>query len=458
MTAQKDEQLTKRVDFVAKDDAEQIAAGIVMVPDKVDLQRDFAREETIRTFADQFETFEQAGEAGGGIQHAAWPDGWMSLERNEVLDEAETIGSTEAPAGAWIQEWRFENDQLWSLVADGILEGYSIGARDVSWGGPYAQDADAVDDVEVPDQLAEGEIWELTDGLIREVSAVDIPAVPDAQILETKADAEKRLGDHLGNRDGFIEEAMERGHSEGDAERLWDVLTEAVNAEGADQPGKQSMFAKAGRAFLSVLTGSDDGADEKTSPEAPEKEGRTLSKQNRESLFATIDASLDVLEDAGVDHGMQRFTDNEKWGFDLSEHSARTWSNPDDEDDDEDEEDDKHAAGGDTPADTDSMSDDDTNEPPEWAQELKEQIDEQSKRIDEALDDEQKSDDAFEDVPEWAKSLKEDVDKQAERIDAISKQTGATDSQQLGGAEKNGDEEGLNERQKFFIPESKRRA
>ena len=50
--------------------------------------------------------------------------------------------------------------------------------------------------------------------------------------------------------------------------------------------------------------------------------------------------------------------------------------------------------------------------------------------------------DPFDDAPEWAKSLKEDVDKQGERIDEISKQTGATESQQLGGTEKgNGSDE-----------------
>ena len=102
------------------------------------------------------------------------------------------------------------------------------------------------------------------------------------------------------------------------------------------------------------------------------------------------------------------------------------------------------------------MSDNENDEPPEWAQELKEQIDEQSERIDAALENDEEKD-AFEDAPEWAQELKADVDKQAERIDAISKQTGSTESQQLNGAEKNGNESDVSERANYFIPDSKKR-
>ncbi|RLM39259.1 XkdF-like putative serine protease domain-containing protein [Haloarcula sp. Atlit-120R] len=361
----------KEVEFVTKDDDEQVAAGIVMVPDKADLQHDFAREETIQAFADEFGALMESGSADGGIMHAAWPSEWMSLERNEVLDEPEDIGGQTVDAGAWVQEWQFDDAGTWGLVEDGVYGGYSIGAKGVEWGGPYLiGEDDAVDDVDVPDQLPDDAmVWELTDGIIREVSAVDIPAVPDAEILETKADAEKRLAEHLGDRDAFIEEAMERGHSEDDAERMWDNLTRALEEEGAGDPGKQSMFAKAGRAFLSALTGDDSSKarSSDTDRDQARKEGQTLSKRNRESIMASIDAGLDVLEDAGVGHEMTRFTDQDDVDFDLSEHDARAWSfDEEDEDDgdDGDDQDDKHAAGGDTPADdgsttaADDMSDD----------------------------------------------------------------------------------------------------
>jgi len=392
--------IRKHVDYVAKDDDAQIAAGVVMVPDKVDLQGDFAREDLIREWTTQFENFNEAGEGDGGIMHAAWPSEWMTLERNEVLDESEEIGGETVDAGAWVQAWKYNDDELWELVSDGILAGHSIGAIDVSWSGAMYPD-EVPDDVDRAEDYPDDQpVWELQGGLIREVSSVDIPAVPDAEILATKRAAQKRLGDHLGNRDAFIEEAMERGHSEEDAERMWSVLHRAIDVEGAGEPGKQSALTRLGKAVRDVLTLRDD----------PSVEGRPDAKA-----------------------------------------AAR--------DDVDDEKDDKDAAGGDTPADddggsksaddTDTMSDDTNDDPfddaPEWAKELRDGQQENSKRIDEALEEKDvdpDDDDPFEDAPEWAKSLKENQDKNAERIDAISKQTGATESQQLGGTEKGADENG----------------
>jgi len=389
----------KDVEFAATEkdedgEYELEAAGIVMVPDKADLQNDYAREDTIRGFAEQFATFEEAGQAGGGIMHAVWPDGWMDLTRNEVLDEPEEIGGQTVDAGAWVQRWGVTNADLAALIDDGILSGYSIGAIQVDWEGPFEQDeADDVDTSELPDDEL---VWELTDGLIREVSAVDIPAVPDAQILEAKADATKRLADHVGNQDAFIEEAMERGHSEAEAERLWDLLNTAVEAEGSSDPGKQSALRQAGKAFLAALTPGNDA--DKTSTTGPpdvdprEKSGETLSQSNREAAMAAVDANLDMLHDAGMDVP-KRFTDRDDTDFDLTAYEAREWGGghgggdgdedggDGDEDggDDEDEETESaanHAPGGETPDDdTTTMSDDDGGDKT-LAEKNAEQIDE----------------------------------------------------------------------------------
>ena len=441
----------KDVEFVAKDEDEQVAAGIVMVPDKADLQNDFAREETIREFAEQFAAFKEAGQASGGIMHAVFPDGWMRLERNEVLDEAEEIGGRTVDAGTWVQEWTIENADLWGLIDEGILSGYSIGAIQVDWNGPHEQDADAVDEVDTS-EIPDGElVWELTDGIVREVSAVDIPAVPDAQILEAKADADKRLAEHIGNQDAFIEEALERGHSQTEAERLWGVLNDAMEVDGSTDPGKHSMFHRAGKAFLSALSGTDDGTTDDATPEDPDraaKEGRTLSKANERRQMAVIDAALDTLQDAGVDHGMTRFTDQDDVDFDLSEHSAREWADDHDDNGDDGGADlfdvDSHAPEGDTSDadDTTDMTDDSPENPwddaPEWAKDLRDDVQENSQQIDDVLeegaDKDASADDAggdgddpWSDAPEWAKALKDDVDENAERIDTISKQSGYSD-------------------------------
>ena len=402
MTRQRDEQhYEKRVDYVAKDEDAQTATGVVMVPNTVDHHGDWERPETIEAFAAQFDAFMDADQADGGILHSVWPSGWMELERNEVLTEAEEIGGQTVDAGAWVQTWSYNDDELWGLVEDDILGGHSIGAVNVDWSYVGEETEELPDDVIVPDEVDVEEYWELTDGIIQEVSAVDFPAVPDAQILTASkaraAAAEKRFAEHVGNPDGFIEEALERGHSEEAAQRMWDVVDRAINVDGAGEPGAKGKLASAATRVLGALTGS--GSDDDHSKASEEPDGLTAKDA------ADGDTSAD-------DGGAKAATDSD-------------------------------------------MSND--NEPPEWAQELKEQINEQSKRIDEALEGGDGEKDAFEEAPEWAQQLKEDVDKQAERIDQISKQTGTTESQQLGGAEKNGDEDGLDKRAAFFVPESKKR-
>ena len=486
------QEFRKDVEFVTKDDEddEQVAAGIVMVPDKADLQNDFAREETIRSFADQFEAFVDAGEAGGGIMHAVFPDGWMDLERNEVLDESEEIGGQTVEAGAWVQEWAINHADLWELIQDDIISGYSIGAIQVGWNGPFEQDE--LDDVDVPEELGDELVWELVEGIIREVSAVDIPAVPDAQILDTKAAAEKRLGDYLGDPNGFVEEAMERGHSEEDAGYLWDVLNEAAEVDGAGEPGKESSLTRAAKSFLSELLGGSDGespdatvdeamrskAEAIQSPAqaaATAKEGRTLSTANQHSLMASIDAAAEVLEDAGVDHGTERFTDRETFDFDLSEHDARDWSGSEDGDgDDEDEEeDDKDATGGDTPDDSTNMSDDnDGGDDKTLAEKNAEQINELTesvKGLTEALtgpepktaeieiggethevpEDQLKGvlgldkDAGGDDVVAAIESLKDEVDNVERRLDTVARQSGTSTQVEAAASGENGDEDGL---------------
>lgn len=390
------EQISKRVDYIAKDADAQTATGVVMVPNTVDHQGDWERPETIQAFAEQFDAFVDAGEAGGGVMHAVWPSEWMDLERNDVLDEAETIGGQETPAGAWVQTWQYNDDELWGLVEDDILGGHSIGADAVEWDYNGDDPDDLPDDVSVPDEVDVDEFWELEDGIVREVSAVDIPAVPDAQILETSkaraATVRKRVADHLGNRDAFMEEMLERGHSESAAERVWDVLDRAINVEGAGEPGATKRLTNAAKEFLNVLAGGDSaggaGQEAQTAKDAPEGD--------------TSDA------------------------------------------------------GGQEATDKDDMTDKD-DEPPEWAKDVLEQTKENAERLDEIQsgDAEKDDDDPLEEAPEWAKQVVEQTEKNAERIDEISKQTGATTSQQLGGAEKGGAEGGVDRRAAFFTPESK---
>jgi len=508
MSAQRDEQhYEKRVDYLAKDEDGQTATGVVMVPWTVDHHGDWERPETIEAFAAQFDAFMEVGEADGGIMHAVWPSDWMTLERNEVLEEAEEMGGETVDAGAWVQTWSYNDDELWALVEDDILGGHSIGAVNVDWSFNGDDPEDLPDEVSVPDSVDVGEYWELTDGIMQEVSAVDIPAVPDAQILSTSkaraATAEKRLADHLGNREGFIEEALERGHSEAEAERLWDVLDRGINVEGASQPGAKSKLTSAATAFLNALTGSDDGSGSEaldgvsSASKSGDEAAAVVSKEDTVGVDVFrvtaaddddtdydgdllgmgvdfpehdvyVDWRRDALPDAlddphvsiyGSVEDLQQATGNEIESLDSVESPTDGFAA-------EAQrirrkavkEADNHAPGGDTPDDggteaADNMTDKD-DEPPEWAQTLIEQTKENSERLDEI----QNADDdgnPLDDAPEWAQEVVAQTKENAERIDAISKQTGATESQQLGGAEKGGGDDGVDERAAFFTPESK---
>lgn len=369
MNGQKDEQFTKRVRFKEADDERQVATGVVMVPDKVDLQGDYVRDETIRQMAEGFMSRLSSGDSEGGVMHAAFPD-HSTLVENTVLDQSREIGGEEVPAGSWVQSWKFDDNELWTLVRDDILSGYSIGADQVDWSDPMEQE-DLPDDVEVADGYPDDELtYELQSAMVGEVSAVDIPAVPDAEILQTK-DAEKRVADYLGDKEGFMEEMAERGHSDGEAERLWNYLQRAVDED--DVEASAGWLARA-KAFFTQ------------GPGAPEKTDSAESKT--------------AAEDGGTEDGG------------------------------------KDATG--------SMTDKEDDQPPEWAIEIKEQVEANNERIEAALEGDGEKNagdgeggeggekDAFDDAPEWAKALKEETEKNAQRIDDVAKASGT--SQQIDGA------------------------
>ena len=365
MTEHKDEQFTKRVRFKEADDARQVATGVVMVPDKVDLQGDYVRDETIRQMAEDFMSRLATGDAEGGVMHAAFPD-HSTLVENTVLDQSREIGGEDIPAGSWVQSWKFDDNELWTLVRDDILSGYSIGADQVEWSDPMEQ-SERPDDVAVAERYPDDEpVWELESAVVGEVSSVDIPAVPDAEILQTKS-AEKRVADYLGDKEGFMEEMADRGHSEGEAERLWNYLQRAVDEDAVEA---SAGWIERAKAFF------------RHGPGAPEKNRTTT----------------DAADDGG-------------------------------------------STGGDKTAD-DDMTDKDDSEPPAWAEDLKNSIEENSKRIEEALDadneknasgegdgDTEGEKQASDEPPEWAKELKEQTEKNAQRIDDVAKASGT--SQQL---------------------------
>lgn len=125
-TAAESDRFERAVEIVDKDESEQIAYGAVLVPDELDHQLDYIRGDTIRELAKNYRERFESGDVYGGVMHAVFPSG-VTLAEDRVLDEPETLGSHDFPTDTWIQGYKFEDSELWSLVESGVLGGYSIG-------------------------------------------------------------------------------------------------------------------------------------------------------------------------------------------------------------------------------------------------------------------------------------------------------------------------------------------
>lgn len=208
-------QFTKTVHVVEKDDDERIATSAVLVPNEVDLQLDWFRPEDIeRSFNP---------DADIGVMHSVFPDGAAESE-HFILDEPETYGGTEFPAGTWMERRHYEDDDLWQFVKDGILAGRSIG-------GTVPDDAEEVySPGELPNDVSYGDgvptghaTTRITNADIFEVSDVDTPAVPAAQHAVVKSLGKNIMAEVSGVEE-FVAVMAERGHSEDDARRLWSYM------------------------------------------------------------------------------------------------------------------------------------------------------------------------------------------------------------------------------------------
>lgn len=425
------ETFTKDIAFKATDDDRRVAVGGVMVPDKVDRQGDWVEANLIEEFSDQFMADIQSadGAATPGVMHAVFPEDHVSLAENRILDSDTDIAGKEFPAGSWVQGWKFDDDELWALVKDGVLSGYSIGASNVEWSEPISQD-DMPDGVEVAADYPDDEpVWQILDGTIGEVSSVDLPAVPDAVMVSAKTDAKSVL-DAVGGKNEFVGVMQDRGHSEDDAERLWHYLQRAIDetdGKAAPQPS-DGFLRRLGKSAWSALTG-DDGSDQKAATdggtEDAEKESRTLSAANKQRLMAAHDALEDALS-SDVQFEGNRFTDNPTVDFDVSDYGKSKAESTD-----------KDAPDGDTSDSDDqdkTMSDDDPlADAPEWAKAMHENVEENSKRIEDlAQQDDDADKDAWADAPEWAKKLRDEQKEIDSRVEELAEASGK--SQQLSGS------------------------
>lgn len=312
--------LQRCIEFEKTDDEQQIAYGAVLVPNRVDLQGDFVSPEVIATLAANFEERVSERDAVPGVMHAVFPD-HVSLAENRITTEDETLGSRALPAGSWVQGWKFEHDDLWQLVKDGVLGGYSIGGTlddtEMHEAGEHPEYVDFPPEVEA--SLAEWDlepeevdIFEIQSGRILEVSTVDFPAVPDAthEAYKSLAKGNPALTSSFIDARLYLES---RGHSEEDAKRLAEYLNSEKTQESA------SWITRAKQFFTRNEGGDDDQTGQSTqTAKSNEKAGRTLSKANIASAMAVHDAALDMLGRSDVAHRRVRFSDDPAHDFDIA--------------------------------------------------------------------------------------------------------------------------------------------
>lgn len=334
MTQARQRRFSKKVEFEKLDEENQTATGAVLVPWEVDHQRDWLTPEAIESMHNPH--------ADEGVMHAGFPEDAAETEYY-ILDEPETVGGPEYPAGTLMADRTYHDDELWSLVEDGILTGFSIGG-DVTAEEEYDID-ELPDEVVFPDGVERGPATEIQNGAIDEVSDVDIPAVPRAMHTTAKG-LRKNVFEDADGRNEFVSRMEDRGHTEEDAERLFDYL-EAVEKYGpaeavakfvekhemngdTDEPDDATKWRK----FKNWLTDSDDdtpgelkGMSEghmSVFQKAVDvcKEGRTLNSENRQALMAAHDA-IEATLSSDVDHEWNRFTDDARYSFDLTQYSEK---------------------------------------------------------------------------------------------------------------------------------------
>jgi hypothetical protein len=363
---------SKTVAIKELDTDDRTATGAVLVPWELDRQGDFLRPEAV--------TAMYAPDVNDGVMHARFPDDAAELVEHEVADEPIELNGEEYPAGTEYATRKYHDDELWSLVEDGILSGFSIGGE-VSEQETYSSLEELPDEVSVPagvDVDRIDEFVEIKNGFITEISDVDIPAVPRAMYTTAKSTLEKNLVDDADGVDDFVDTFTERGHSEDDAQRLYEYLesvekstgvgkSEAMKAlvdaadvadRGSDARSKHEMSNQTDKSaggdlddedvgFLKRLRKTFSGTDVSngavdddvlelvdsiepatlqdagptiTKAVTVTKEGRTLNQQNRETLMAAHDA-IEATLAADMDHEWNRFTDDTRYSFDLTSFS-----------------------------------------------------------------------------------------------------------------------------------------
>jgi len=126
----------KKYEFKASDTEKRIVTGPAMVPNqeiiRVDAQGNpyfvFFTEDTIEKAQEIFAKFGKTKstnfEHEVGMRDVTVVESWIVTDPNN--DKANALGFKDIPKGTWMVSYKVDNDDLWQMVKDGQVMGFSI--------------------------------------------------------------------------------------------------------------------------------------------------------------------------------------------------------------------------------------------------------------------------------------------------------------------------------------------
>jgi hypothetical protein len=106
---------------------EQYVLGIVLEPDVVDSQSDTYNSEEVRRASEKFMEMHR----NMGLMHKMHVNDKVQILENYLAPVDMQIGDKVVKKGTWMMGVRVKCPELWQLVKDGALTGYSIGGTSI---------------------------------------------------------------------------------------------------------------------------------------------------------------------------------------------------------------------------------------------------------------------------------------------------------------------------------------
>jgi hypothetical protein len=118
--------------FVRKDEKQHIISGIVLSPDDIDEDEEFAAAEDIEQASINYMINYRKGYTGNTISHTQYLDyGKVTLIENYIAPVDLKLGISSDDTikkGSWIQSYKIHDAEIWDMIMEGKIVGFSMGA------------------------------------------------------------------------------------------------------------------------------------------------------------------------------------------------------------------------------------------------------------------------------------------------------------------------------------------